>query len=404
MELDDSCGDVVDDNNRAFSSTLESPENSLHWESLIHQDGDCLLRSPKEILEYFRSDLHKLPSDRMPETSEDIQILAFWSCCLGYIEALATHKQRRYHVYPVPLDALKRLVRTEFLPFLESIGTVNNSNNNKPLPKIDKTNKQKSSGNINNKTKNDSMHRQMVRNVSNGVWGKVVPKTHIKDEQHANSLYICLRGHIDKKSLDCFGAAVVTITGCLLKGLKSRLTLSEDHAYEQHTNEKEIAGTCEVAVPGSTKLAQSRRGIEIAETFDRKDSKCTLTPERSWLYMASNSVVCDSIPMTLVAVVGNMNCTIEKTTKGFFASRQLYTIKRDLLWTLRDLGHMSRFPFGLIELGDCEEHCGSNRGLEWVTTREIEEQVLMNEKLFLDAIQINKEIYDDSQTYPYFCR
>ena len=27
----------------------------------------------------------------------------------------------------------------------------------------------------------------------------------------------------------------------------------------------------------------------------------------------------------------------------------------------------------------------------------------MNEKLFLDAIQISKTRYDDSQTYPYFC-
>jgi hypothetical protein len=38
-----------------------------------------------------------------------------------------------------------------------------------------------------------------------------------------------------------------------------------------------------------------------------------------------------------------------------------------------------------------------------VTVPDVKEPILMNEKLFLDAIQVNREVYNDSQTYPYFC-
>jgi hypothetical protein len=369
---------------------LENPQSSLHWQSLDHQNGDAVLKDIPELVECLRSHLKNLPLDTMSEDQQDIHKLALWSCLAGYVEALATHKQRRYRIFPVPIDALQRLVTTEFLPFLESIE-----------PTKGKTKETVASS--------SSSHREMVRSVANAVWAKAIPKPNVCDEIHANSLYVCLRGNIDKKSLDCFGAAVVTIVGCLLKGLtSSRLALSEDHAYEQHVESDGTRGTCEVAIPGTTKLAQSKRGRDIAETFPSNNStsstsKTTLTPETSWLYMASNPVVCDSLSMTLVAVVGNINCTIEKTGRGCRSSRQLYTVKRDLLWELKDQGHMTRFPFGLIELGDCEEQCGSDRSNVWVTIPEVEEPILMNEKLFLDAIQINKTIYHDSQAYPYFC-
>jgi hypothetical protein len=85
-------------------------------------------------------------------------------------------------------------------------------------------------------------------------------------------------------------------------------------------------------------------------------------------------------------------------------SGSLLDLKRDMLWILHDAGHLSEFPFGLIELGDCEEHRPSPRGNEWVHVPELlgEETVLMNEKLFHDAISISRTKYNDSQTYPYF--
>jgi menin len=351
-------------------SLLQDPQNSSHWKSLSHQDGDALVQNIKELItttnECFQEDIQK-PKNGGGET------LALWSCISGYVEALATHKHVRYRIFPIPLQALKRLVQEEFLPFLKDVQIPQSSN-----------------------------HRETVRAISNAVWAKALPKPNVRDEIHANSLYVCLRGSIDKKSLDCFGAALVTIAGCQIKGLHSSLTLSEDHAYERHSNsDGSIVGTCEVTVPGNTKLAKSKRGRDIKDTFS-KDTKFQLTPGTSWLYMASNPVVCDSIPMTLVAVIGNINCTIEKTKRGSFASKQLYEFKRDLLWVLWEQGHMSKFPFGLIELGDCEEHCGSPRSEEWVTVPDIGEPILMNEKLFYDAIQINKNVYNDSQTYPYF--
>jgi hypothetical protein len=105
-----------------------------------------------------------------------------------------------------------------------------------------------------------------------------------------------------------------------------------------------------------------------------------------------------------VAVVGNINCTIEKMKKGYYlGSGQLYDVKRELLWILYDLEHMKRFPFGLLELGDCEEHRGSPRSSEWITVADLDEPILVNEKLFRDAIQINHDNYNEAQVYPYYC-
>jgi hypothetical protein len=119
--------------------------------------------------------------------------------------------------------------------------------------------------------------------------------------------------------------------------------------------------------------------------------------------MANHPVICDSVSMMLVAIVGNLNPTIEKKSTQTLSSGQLYDFKRDLLWVLYDQDCMNSFPFGLMELGDCEEHRGSKRSDEWVTIPEIPEPILMNEKLFWDAIQVNKRLYQESQTYPYFC-
>ena len=43
----------------------------------------------------------------------------------------------------------------------------------------------------------------------------------------------------------------------------------------------------------------------------------------------------------------------------------MYRLRRELLWVLYDVGAMSAFPFGILELGDCEAMVGSERGEEW---------------------------------------
>eukprot|EP00980_Cylindrotheca_fusiformis_P017115 scaffold5259_cov120-Cylindrotheca_fusiformis.AAC.5 len=356
-------------------SEHDGPQESSHWQSLDHNvETDELLRSMEDLTACFKASL--TAADQKNEDK-----LAIWSCVAGYCEALATHKTKRYSIFPIPIDALRRLVTSEFRSFLSDLN-------------IDL------STTPTNDDDNDNHHRDVVRTVANAIWQKAIPKPNIRDEVHANSLYVCLRGQIDKKSLDCFGASVVTIAALNMLGVESsHLCLSEDHAYERHIISASSVGTCEVAIPGNNKLSRSKRAKGIEATFE-KTKKLTphLTPETSWLYMASNPVVCDTIEMALVAVMGNINCTIEKKKSGYYlGSGQLYDLKRELLWILYDRGHMKRFPFGLLELGDCEEHRGSPRSSEWITVPDLDEPILVNEKLFRDAIRINREQYNEAQ-------
>ena len=357
------------------ATLVDGPQSSEHWKQLPHQPGDELLNSSQELLICFREMLKSENDESSPQLPPET--LAVWSCLMGYCEALATHKQRRYRIFPIPIDAIRRLVQQDFKKEL--------------LLELKSFRK-------------DGPHRDNVREVANAVWSRAVSKPNVRDELHANSVYVCLRGSIDRKSLDCFGAAIVTISGLQLLGIdNSLLTLSEDHAYERHVDPSTgaILGTCEIAVPGSTKLAQSKRGRDISTTFEaNKNSK--LTPEASWLYMASNPVMCDSISMTLVAVMGNINCTIEAKPNGTcFASGQLFDIKRDLLWELYGCGAMRKFPFGMMELGDCEMYRASPKGEEWITVPDMKEPILMNEQLFREAMDVNQIIYDEHQVYPY---
>ncbi len=197
-----------------------------------------------------------------------------------------------------------------------------------------------------------------------------------------------------------------------------------DHAYERHTirlskdgNEAEIGnleGTCEVAIPGSTKRQKAKRACEIKDTFRDKKACVLLTPESSWLYMATNPVVCSTVPMSLVPIIANINCNIRSKQPGSsgsskgssLESRQLYRLKRELLWILYDEGAMKKFPFGILELGDCEGTVGSKRGEEWVLSKtplvEHSEPIMKNEELFLEAIEICRKDYNDAQVYPYY--
>ena len=300
-------------------------------------------------------------------------------------------------------------------------------------------------------------HREAVRRAADAVWLRVPSKPSARDELHANGVYALLRGRIDGKSLDCFGSALVIVCALLLSGRTSYLTLSEDHAYESHPlsspprdgdgrgREEGIEGappaasasasgidgygTCEIAVPGNTKAARERRGREIGETFSSDGSSSSSKPHRwgggsgtgrltahtSWLYMASNPIVCRTVPLAIAAAVANVNCHIETLGGKNVSSGPLYDIKGELLWALYDGGFLDGFPYALAELGECEENRGEGRGCDWVDAgpgppglgvgvreeRGEEKRILMNERLYLDAIRVSRERYGDQQVYPY---
>ncbi|KAL7533410.1 hypothetical protein ACHAXR_005213, partial [Thalassiosira sp. AJA248-18] len=344
-----------------YDNPLVDPLTSLHWKRLEsdlpeNNDGD-MIHTHEELIHAFQSDVNSFKSN---DTKENHYLkLAVWSCVIGYCEALATHKDARYSLFPVPLRSLRRLVDQDFLPLLnEASAAMNNSKNARTQ-------------------QGESSHRKTVRAVANAIWKRAQNRSSsIQDELHANSLYSCLRGDVDNKSLDCFGAALLVVIGMNILGFSnSCLTLSEDHAYESHiledgdndenndqSSSSKKRATCEVAIPGNTKAAQSKRGKDISFTFEQL-KRDNISAATSWLYMANNPVLCDSPD------------------------------------------YMTRFPFALIELGECEEHLCSEKGLEWVDVSELMNSngalVLRNEKLFLEAIHVSRSVYGDAQVYPY---
>ena len=421
-----------------YDSPSKHPNESVHWKRVFaYSTADLnekdVINSHEDLVSAFKSDVSALGND-----AESYTQLAMWSCIIGYCEALSTHKDegRRYVLFPVPYASLRKLA-CKFVDSLSGIkdeaSKIFTSASNDPKSKPSNKN-----------LRHSSLHRSTVQTLSNSIWKQAQNKSQMKDELHANSLYICLCGDIDNKSLDCFGAALLTVIGMNILGFESCLTLSEDHAYESHWEEDanaaipdstEITGndfkiatkrraTCEVAIPGNTKAIQSKRGREISETF--AESKSPISPDTSWLYMASNAVICDTPGMILAAILGNVNCDVEKLKKSAInddkpqtVSGAMYKLKRDMLWILYEAGYMEKFPFAIMELGECEEHFGSDRGMSWVDVSELvqskvdkddvgakhgdETMALMNEKLFLDAMNISRIFYEDSQVYPYLC-
>ncbi|CAB9520817.1 multiple endocrine neoplasia I [Seminavis robusta] len=379
-----------------YDEPTAEPQASPHWQSLEHQPNDRLIHSLEELKSAFGADVK--------EANENATtVVAVWSTVCGYCEALTTHKDpsKRHGIYPVPLDALRRLVHTEFVPFCEQL-------------------------------QNDCQgqaHREAVRAVSNAIWKKAHGKSRdARDELHANSLYVCFRGAIDKRSLDCLGAAVVTIAALqiVLQDAPSTsfLTLSEDHAYESHCltttttsqqqQEQEQLGTCEIALAGNTKDVQKTRGLDVADALKKANKNKTLpytvTPENCWLYMRNHAVICRTIPMVLAALVGNINCSIVTRTSNtmtinteYFASGPLMDLKREFLWILKDQGHLGSFPFATLELAECEDHRSTSRGLDWVDATGMGIKVMAVENLYLEAISVARNQYGDSQAYPYFC-
>lgn len=360
------------------------PSNSAHWQSLPHQPSDRFIDAKENLAECLRQDLAAASADGV-SSADKAQLLAKWSCISGYCEALTTHKDeaRQFCIFPIPIDAINRMIQDEYVKWIKKM---------KLSPAT-------------------TSHREAAKAISNAVWKRAISKPSVRDELHANSLYISLRGSVDKKSLDCFGAALVTIAGLQVAGFTSYLTLSEDHAYESHPTEDGETNpslgnlnlsTCEIAIPGNQKTQRMKRGKEISEVFTSNvHRQSNLSPRTSWLYMATNPVICKSLPMMLAATFGNINCQIEKKQGKSISSEECYAVKRDLLWVLYDASHLDSFPFALSELGDCEENVTSNKGLEELTLPELSEEILAIEKLFIDSILVSRESYNDAQVYPY---
>ena len=235
--------------------------NDNHNDRCNNTDADeiIMIQNLDELKTLFYRDMSSPTRNiRSANRHNDYHNLALWSIICGYCEALATNKDPnlRYRIFPIPIKALKRLIHDEFIPYLyEQLNNTKyenkNKNNNNDDDDDDKNKNDEDNDNNDNNNKkqssskeqirdnnnnNNNNHRDAVRIISNAVWKKAYNKKHsIKDELHANSLYTCLRGYIDKKSLDCFGAAIVTIIGLNLCSYRnSLLTLSEDHAYESH--------------------------------------------------------------------------------------------------------------------------------------------------------------------------
>jgi len=373
-----------------YEEPTTTPTESVHWQSLHHVKNDVLLYTMEDLVQVFQVDLLNAKDD-----DNGGIISAVWSCLFGYCEALSTNSTVRYAIFPIPIDALRRLIQTEFIPqFVQQ----------QPLPPDDTVSTKATTDNS-NQQQQSSLHRKAARNVANCIWKSVVSKKNIKDEVHANSLYIWLRGASvcqPKKSMDCFGVALCTVVGLRCMGFESStLTLSEDHAYITYNGE-----TCEVAVAGKTLNDQHKRARSIHDTFT---SSSTITPETSWLYMYTAPIYCTSTATMISAALANVNCTIGDTQKKqknngrTKLSASLMDIKRTLLWICKDHGCMDKFPYGLLELGDCEEHRPSQRGMKWVILKqgEAESRALAMEALYHKAIFISKHYYQDKQVYPY---
>jgi hypothetical protein len=206
-----------DDNGKASTTAMTAPQESEHWQFLVHEESDKWIYTLDELKDRFRSDLRasSSSSSNSDDTASEIkassnggETMALWSCLAGYCEALATHKDagRRYQIFPIPIDALHRLVTTEFW--------------SRVLVPAEATVEAAAASKTSCDAKAyQAKHRARVKAVANAVWNTAV-NSQKRDEEHANSLYVCLRGNIDRKSIDCLGSSVTTLAG--VKLLQSR--------------------------------------------------------------------------------------------------------------------------------------------------------------------------------------
>ncbi|XP_071161785.1 menin-like [Mytilus edulis] len=206
--------------------------------------------------------------------------------------------------------------------------------------------------------------RELVKIVSDVVWCCLSKS--FKDRAHLQSLYSFLTGN----KLDCFGVAFAVVAAFqILEYNDVHLSLSEDHAWVVFG--EDLKETAEVTWHG--KGNEDKRGQPITASV----------VEKSWLYLNGQPVICNR-HMEVAAIVSGINPSINLTVD----SVEMGSLQQELLWLLYDLGHLSKYPMALGNLGDLEEISPTPGRPPPVD-------------IFEESIQSSKVHYHNQHVYPY---
>ncbi|XP_071454833.1 menin [Hetaerina americana] len=207
--------------------------------------------------------------------------------------------------------------------------------------------------------------RELVKKVSDVVWNSLT-RSFYKDRAHLQSLYSYLTGN----KLDCFGVAFAVVAGCQALGFRDvHLALSEDHAWVVFGENG--SETAEVTWHG--KGNEDKRGQEIGRGIG----------SHSWLYMNGYPVICTRV-MEVAALVSAINPSLT----GSSDSLEVALLQQELLWLLYDLGHLTKYPMALGNLGDLEEIAPTS-GRPPCSV------------LFEEAVNSARLYYNNQHVYPY---
>uniref|UniRef100_A0A1B6DHZ8 Menin n=1 Tax=Clastoptera arizonana TaxID=38151 RepID=A0A1B6DHZ8_9HEMI len=208
-------------------------------------------------------------------------------------------------------------------------------------------------------------NRELVKRVSDVIWNSLT-RSYYKDRAHLQSLFSYLTGN----KLDCFGVAFAVVAGCQVLGFSDvHLALSEDHAWVVFGENGQF--TAEVTWHG--KGNEDKRGQEIS----------TGVGTRSWLYVNGYPVICTR-HMEVAALVSAINPSLSVTNDAI----EVALLQQELLWLLYDLGHLSRYPMAIGNLGDLEE-ISPTPGRPPCSS------------LFQEAIASARKHYNNQHVYPY---
>ncbi|XP_014663754.1 PREDICTED: menin-like [Priapulus caudatus] len=207
--------------------------------------------------------------------------------------------------------------------------------------------------------------RELLKRVSDVIWQSLT-RSYYKDKAHLQSLHSFLTGN----KLDCFGVAFAVVAACQLLELRDvHLALSEDHAWVVYG--KDLENSAEVTLHG--KGYEDKRGQPITSELAYK----------SWLYVNGHPVVCTR-QMEVAALVSAVNPHINATTDSY----DLGCLQQELLWMMYDLGHLTRYPLALGNLGDLNEIQPDFSRPSSIS-------------LFNEAIEADQLYYSNQHVYPY---
>ncbi|OXU26838.1 hypothetical protein TSAR_008527 [Trichomalopsis sarcophagae] len=207
--------------------------------------------------------------------------------------------------------------------------------------------------------------RELVKRVSDVIWNSLT-RSYYKDRAHLQSLY----SYLTSNKLDCFGVAFAVVAGCQVLGFNDvHLALSEDHAWVVFGENGEE--TAEVTWHG--KGNEDKRGQPV-------DSGIA---SRSWLYLNGQPVVCDRA-MEVATIVSAINPSFSATADAV----EVALLQQELLWLLYDLGHLTKYPMALGNLGELEEAAPTPGRPPAIN-------------LFQEAIRSARKYYGNAHIYPY---